>query len=84
MSAQIIPFPTKKKVAPQSASTNGALSDRSEMMVCRLKALVRALYPGEFDAKPDLRLVSSEARDSIDERLHRFLLRRGIISEPNR
>jgi len=77
MSAQIIPFPTKKKVAREQRGID-------ETMVCRLKALVRARYPGEFDVKPDLRLVSSEARDSIDERLHRFWLEQGIIKETSR
>lgn len=28
-----------------------------EEMVCRLKALIRASYPGEFDARPELQLI---------------------------
>lgn len=73
MSAQIIQFPTKKKVASEQRGMD-------EMMVCRLKALLRARYPGEFDAKPDLRIVSG-AHDELNERLHRFWLQSGIIKE---
>lgn len=41
----------------------------NEVMVCQIKALMRELWPDEFDTKPDLRIVggTDEARASSAE-----------------